>query len=148
MKKYQFLLALLVLFTIFLELAEGRRKRLRIGRKIKKIFAKKHHHKKKQAAPPPPPPPPPALTTSTSTSTSVSSLLPTATTFTTSFTPTAILLTITDRNYNYFYGYPTNSAGIDYYNSPRFLIARPPHGGCGCGNKIIIVTRAPDERLI
>lgn len=146
----------LVPFLIFLFLldlnVEGKRKGLKIGKKVKRLFVHsgkkvkkvfvghKHHHKKKKAS---------AATTTTTTSLQTF-INPTATTFTNSFTLSEILMTVTDRNYNYFFGYPTNIPGFkgELYESSRYLIAgRRKKCGC-CDNKIIIVTKAPEERLI
>ena len=111
------------------------------SKKVKKVFvSKKHHHKKANL---------PAMKSINSTF-----IQPTATTFTSSFKLSEVLLTITDPNYNYFFGYPSNlpggsSKGVEYYKNSKYLIGGPRKhcGGC-CDNKIIIVTRAPDERLI
>ena len=164
---------LFLLFLLIIELIEARKRKLKIGKKVKRLFvAKKHHHKSK--------PKPRTVISSTRTaqssifhtvtaalstfSTSISAsassitptsiLQPTATTFNANPvlavpapTPTEVFITVTDRNYNYFLGYPTPLSGVHYYKNPRFMIAGRRPCGC-CDNKIIIVTRAADERLI
>lgn len=137
----------LTLFILLnLEFLEAK-KRLKIGKKVKKLFVNsgkkakkifvKHKHHNHKAS-----------------STSISTFIqPTATTFTSSFTLSELLMTITDRDYNYFYGYPTNIPGfggnnVNLYRSSRYLIAKKRQN-CGCcDNKIIIVTKAPEEKLI
>lgn len=122
-----------------------KKKKLKIGKKIKKLFVAKKHHKKPKPSSITAPSPtltPPSLTPT------MTLMAPTETTFSSSFTVSDVLITITDRNYNYFYGYATNVAGVNFYRSPKFLVAGPQQK-CGCcDNKIIIVTKAPEERLI
>lgn len=157
------LLLFLILILVVIQVTEARKGKLKIGKKIRRLFVGKKHHKHDKAE-----------------STSVYSLvysarssiisahlsllshvkptsipLPTATTFNGfpalyagSLPKQAeVYITVTDRNYNYFFGYPTVLSGVNYFRNPRFMIAGRRPCGC-CDNKIIIVTRAPDERII
>lgn len=160
MKKV-FLLFTLILF--FIQLIEGKKGKLKIGKKVKRLFVGKKHKnnstpksttvavsiKSAELS---------ALSTFTaglstvSLSTPTSIPHPTATTFndipsSATGQPAEVFITLTDRNYNYFFGYPTPLSGVNYYRNPRFMIAGQRPCGC-CDNKIIIVTRAPDDRII
>jgi hypothetical protein len=142
-------IASLLLFSLID--AKRRKGKLKIGKKVKRLFVPKKHHKKSK---------PSSRTTITRpsisktpssrtlTTPSLTLVAPTETTFSSSFTLSDVLITITDRNYNYFYGYATNVAGVNFYNSPKFLVAGPQQKCACCDNKIIIVTKAPDDRLI
>lgn len=152
--KTKFLLFLFILFVI--EIIEARKGKLKIGKKVKRLFVAKKHHNKST--------PNSSLsmksarssiyrsisarfaTISRATPTSIP--LPTLTTFTGSLPNNAeVYITLTDRNYNYFLGYPTVLSGVNYFRNQRFMIAGQRPCGC-CDNKIIIVTRSPDERII
>ena len=151
------LLLFFLLVIIIIKVIEARRGKLKIGRKIKRLFVGKKHHLNNNRAT--------SMTTTMSSlislkmsiRSSISSELatvsipyPTSTTFG-NFPPyqadSEVYITLTDRNYNYFLGYPTALAGVNYYRNPRFLVAGRRPCGC-CDNKIIIVTKAPDERII
>lgn len=156
--KSNFLL-LLLLIVLIIEVIEAKKRKLKIGKKAKRLFVGKKHHNKNKSK---------STTVSVSKKLTRSSIRqslssrlatvsltsipqPTATTFSTFPTFKAdseVYITLTDRNYNYFLGYPTLQAGVNYFRNQRFMIAgRRPCGGC-CDNKIIIVTRAPDERIV
>ena len=146
-----------LVFLGILQSVESKRKgKIKIGKKINKNFGKnavkkieklfigkKHHNKKKT---PNTPPAIPNIIQSIVQSTSMPE--PTATTFFSYFTASEILITMTDRDYNYYYGYPTNLDGVNYYQNSNFLVAGQ-RNQCGCcDNKVIIVTRALEDRLI
>lgn len=150
---------LLLFIVLVIEIIEARKGKLKIGKKVKRLFvAKKHHNKsisksihmslaKKSERS--------SILQSISAhletmsyATRTSIPLPTVTTFNGSLKNHAeVYITLTDRNYNYFLGYPTILSGVNYFRNPRFMIAGRRPCGC-CDNKIIIVTRAPDERII
>lgn len=121
-------------------MVEGKKKKkFKLGKTIKRIeraFIIKKHHKKNSS--------------NTSSSAEVSLISPTATTFTESISinyyPTAVYLTFTDKNFNYFLGYPSAGAdGSNFYRNQRLMVAQPTKK-CGCcDNKLIIVTKAVDD---
>ena len=101
-------------------------KPIKVNKKVKRFFAVKHtgHHKKKHT------------TTSV-----IPYITPTLTTFTSyPMIPTPVLLTITDRNFNYFYGYAATVNGAQYYNSPNYMVAGPKNCGCADSHPIIVTT--------
>jgi len=127
---------LLISFLFFADNVAGKKAKVKVGKaakKVKRFFVHKKHHNKKD--------------TSTS-STSLSMIAPTATTFTHSatFISTDVYLTYTDKNFNYFLGYPTAGGnGANFYGNQRFMVAQPTQK-CGCcDNKLIIVTRGFDD---
>jgi hypothetical protein len=140
---------LLLLLAAFASLSEARSKK----NKLKKFFAKKKHHKKAAAAP---------ATTSiatTSTSFAVSFIEPTTTIFgNNGFYEgqlSSVYITITDPNFNYFYGYATAAPvngpnGMQqngyFYNNNRMLVPGPVNCGC-CDSKPIYVTYAPSGQF-
>lgn len=137
------ILLMLLIVLCAMQQTHGRKKTL----KMKKYFGgkKKKHQKEHQKK----------HDTTTSikpiSPTSLTLIDPTAATFAasaiqTAFTATPVLITITDRNYNYFYGYPTSIAGVNYYQSPRFLVAGPRRCGC-CDSHPIIFTRTNDHAV-
>ena len=110
-------------------------KPIKINKKVKRFFAVKHHHKKKHKTT--------ASTTILPTSTLY--LSPTLTTFTSfAMTPTPVLLTITDRSLNYFFGYAATVNGAQYYNNANYMVAGPRRCGCGDSHPIF-VTVIPDD---
>lgn len=144
----------LIFFALFLLFNDIIEARLHIGREIRRLFFPDRHRNRGNSSPAAAAPVKPTtlltLPKSTSTALPASMPPPTATIFgaqgLTSM-PAEVFITVTDRNFNHFLGYPTPLSGVNYYRNPNFLIAgqRP----CGsCDNKIIIVTRAPDERII
>ena len=138
MKSKRFALLLTFLLVIsFFSVIEGKKK-FKIGdnaRKVKRFFIHKKHHDKK----------------SSSTSVPFSIISPTATTFTRPITrlSTEVYFTYTDKNFNYFLGYPSGGAnGANFYRNAGLIVAQPTQK-CGCcDNKLIIVTRAADDVLI
>lgn len=138
-------LAMLFLISFLFACIEGKSKlkvkKLKAGKpvkKIKKVFIHKHHKKASSAA--------------SSFSQPFSIISPTATTFTqapSTFISKDVYFTYTDKNYNYFFGYPSHGAdGANYYRNPKLLIAQPTQKCACCDNKIIIVTRAPNYEII
>ena len=142
-KRFALLLSILfILFVLQSEAKKHKMKKIKIGKTAKKVeralFHKKHKKHKKHKS------------KSSSTSLSVSMISPTATTFTNTFPtiPTSdVYFTYTDKNFNYFLGYPSGGPnGANYYQNPMLMVAQPTRK-CGCcDNKLIIVTRAPDDR--
>lgn len=150
------ILLFLFLIMLIIDAIAAKKGKLKIGKKIKRLFVgKKHHNKDKKETTT-------AWTESIKSArasvlksvsaklASISIPLPTATTFNNIpglHAGSEVYITLTDRNYNYFLGYPTAFAGVNYFRNPRFMVAGRRPCGC-CDNKIIIVTRAPDERII
>ena len=139
-KRLILLLGILLIFFSFL--AEGKKRKTKLKKikikkvvkKVEKAFVPKKKHKRKAQS---------------QSSSSISMISPTATTFTQSFPfiSTDAYFTYTDKNFNYFLGYPSGGPnGANFYQNPGLLVAQPTRK-CGCcDNKLIIVTRAPDDR--
>lgn len=135
-----FLFLLLIALFLLLTFAEAKKKRKglkiktkkpKISKKVKRFFAVKHKKKKEEKP---------------TTTTTQAFITPTLTTFTAiPVAATPVLLTITDRDYNYFFGYAATAVnGAKYYNSPNYLVAGPRRCGCADSHPII-VTRIPED---
>lgn len=151
------ILLFLFLIILIIDVLDAKKGKLKIGKKVKRLFVGKKHHKNNKK-----------VTTSTAWTETIKSVRssvrkkvssklksisipqPTATTFNNIpalYAGSEVYITLTDRNYNYFLGYPTPLAGVNYFRNPRYMVAGRRPCGC-CDNKIVIVTRAPDERII
>lgn len=139
--KLGFLATLLIISFLFVYVESKSKPKVgKAAKKIKKFFVHKNHHKNKKES-----------STVSSFTRSYSIISPTATTFTqrlSTFLPKDVYFTYTDKNYNYFLGYPRYGVnGANYYRNPKVMIAQPTQR-CGCDNKIIIVTRAPNYEIV
>lgn len=88
---------------------------------------------------------PPYYTETTST-TSLTYITPTRAVFTGAIgnkMEEEVLMTITDENFNFMFGYATQVAGVKYYDTQKYLVAR--ERVVGAESKMIYVTRIPND---
>lgn len=136
---FYFILAFAMLSEVMAKKKKGikvkkvKAKKIKVNKKVKRFFAVKKHHHHKAAA-----------TSTTSLSTTL--IAPTLTTFSTQlFSPTPVLLTITDRDYNYFFGYAATVGGAKYFNSNKYFVAGEKKCGCADSHPIVVTTYPRDE---
>lgn len=136
---FYFILAFAMLSEVMAKKKKGvhvkkvKAKKVKVNKKVKRFFAVRHHHHKK-------------ATSATTTSVSTTLIAPTLTTFSTQlFSPTPVLLTITDRDYNYFFGYAATVSGAKYFDSNRYYVAGEKKCGCADSHPIVVTTYPRDE---